>query len=177
MERFVWIVDASYLESEKPTALDYYKLKKLLEKECEGSFGDSFYFNSVSEPPSESLNGFHAWLKLAEPQGPKMRVKLYKFKDMNLICPDCQHQFARQVQKGVDVGIATMIVKLAAQNRYSRLVPSTGDGDFEDAIAYAREESGKEIWVTGFRGTVSPDLQSYADRILWLEDYWDDIKR
>lgn len=177
MERIVWIVDASYLEEEKPAALDYYKLKKVLEKECGGSFADSFYLNSVSDSPSESLSGFHTWLKLVEPKGPNMRVKLYKFKDTRNECPECQHQFAKRVQKGVDVGIATLIVKLAAQNRYSRLVLSTGDGDFEDAIAYAREESGKEIWVTGFQGTVSPDLQSYADKVIWLEDHWDDIKR
>jgi len=30
---------------------------------------------------------------------------------------------------------------------------------------------------TGFDGTVSPDLQQYADRVIWLEDHWDDIKK
>ncbi len=96
---------------------------------------------------------------------------------MTFECPNCFHQVSKTVQKGVDVGITTLIVKLALQDRYDRLILSAGDGDFEDAVAYAKEESGKEIWITGFRGTVSPDLQQYADRVLWLNDYWDDIKK
>jgi uncharacterized LabA/DUF88 family protein len=177
MERSIWIVDASYLEKEKPAALDFYKLKKTLENECGSKFGDGYYFNSIEDPPPKKIAKFHNWLKLVEPQGPHMIVKLYKFKDMNITCLNCQHQFAKTVQKGVDVGIATLIVKTATQNRYDRIVLSTGDGDFEDAVAYAKEESGKEIWITGFRGTVSPDLQQYADRVLLLNDYWDDIKK
>ncbi|MBT4525561.1 MAG: NYN domain-containing protein, partial [Deltaproteobacteria bacterium] len=109
--------------------------------------------------------------------GPKMRVKLYKFKDVRNDCPNCNHQFTKDVQKGVDVGIATLIVKLAAQKKYSTLVLSAGDGDFEDAIAYAKEELNREIWITGFKGTISPDLQSYADKVIWLEDHWNDIKK
>jgi uncharacterized LabA/DUF88 family protein len=177
MSKFVWIVDASYLMKQKPGHFDYFKLKQVLEKECGGEFVDSFYLNSVSDLPTEGQNSFHTWLKLAPPNGPKMRVKLYNFKDLKSECPECHHQFAREVQKGVDVGIATLIVKLAAQNRYTRLVLSAGDGDFEDAIAYAKEELNKEIWITGFQETISPDLQSYADKVLWLEDYWDDFKK
>lgn len=106
-----------------------------------------------------------------------MRVKLYKLKDLHNECPKCGNHFERKVQKGVDVGIATLIVKLAAQNQYSRLILSAGDGDFEDAISFAKEELHKEIWVTGFAESLSPDIQSYADRVLWLNDYWDDFKK
>ena len=106
-----------------------------------------------------------------------MRVKLYKLKDVRNECPECHHQFDRQVQKGVDVGIATLIVKLAAQGQYERLLLSAGDGDFEDAIAFAKDELHKELWLSGFDGTVSADLQSYADRMIWLDELWKNIEK
>ena len=106
-----------------------------------------------------------------------MRVKLYNLKEVHTECPKCRHQFDRQVQKGVDVGIATLIVKLAAQGQYERIVLSAGDGDFEDAIAFAKDELHKEFWLSGFDSTVSADLQSYADQMIWLDDLWEDIEK
>jgi uncharacterized LabA/DUF88 family protein len=103
-------------------------------------------------------------------QRPKMRVQLYKLKDMHNKCPSCGHQFDRQVQKGVDVGIATLIIKLAAQDVYERLILSAGDGDFEDAITYIKSELHKEFWLNGAPASLSTDLQSYADTVLWLDD-------
>jgi nijmegen breakage syndrome protein 1 len=106
-----------------------------------------------------------------------MRVKLYKLKDLHVHCPQCDNKFEREVQKGVDVGIATLIVRLAAQNQYNRLILSAGDGDFEDAIAFAKEEMHKEFWLSGFDDTVSADLQSYANKMLWLGDVWEEIQK
>ncbi len=64
-----------------------------------------------------------------------MRVKLYKLKDLHIECPSCRSRFDKQVQKGVDVGVATLIVKMAAQNQYDTVLLCAGDGDFEDALA------------------------------------------
>jgi uncharacterized LabA/DUF88 family protein len=89
---------------------------------------------------------------------------------MHVICADCGKHFEREVQKGVDVGIATLIIKLAAQNVYDRLILSAGDGDFEDAISYVKSELHKEIWICGSQSNLSADLQSYADHVIWLED-------
>jgi uncharacterized LabA/DUF88 family protein len=70
----------------------------------------------------------------------------------------------------VDVGIATLIIKLAAQNVYDRLILSAGDGDFEDAISYIKSDLHKEFWLNGSQASLSTDLQSYADNVLWLDD-------
>jgi len=173
----VWIVDAAYLMKASPGRFDYLKLKTELETVSGESFYESFYLNSTPNPPTDAQDGFHTWLKTAPPNGPRMRVKLYKLKDLHVTCQACGNNFDRQVQKGVDVGAATLIIKLAVQNQYERLLLSAGDGDFEDAISYVKEELHKEVWMSGYTGSLSADLQSYADRVIWLNDIRNAIEK
>jgi uncharacterized LabA/DUF88 family protein len=170
-------VDAAYLFSAAPGKLDYVKLKAALEKLNGGEFYESYYLNSTQESSTEAEQSFHTWLKTAPPQGPKMRVQLYKLKNLHVKCQQCATSFDRQVQKGVDVGIATLMIKLATQNLYDRLLLSAGDGDFEDAISYVKSDLHKEIWISGFTNTVSADLQSYADKVVWIDSFWKQVER
>lgn len=153
--RTIWIVDGAYLMKAAPGRFDYLLLRKALEDAADTPFAEAFYLNSTPNPPTDQQDAFHTWLKSAPPKGPKMRVKLYKLKDLHLECPNCRHQYERQVQKGVDVGIATLAAKLGAQGQYDSLLLAAGDGDFEDAIKYAKEELHKEFWLAGFQGSVS----------------------
>ena len=169
----VWIADAAYLYSygkSRPAGIDYLKLKTELERNNDAPIYESYYLNSLPDPVTDAQTSFHSWIKSAPPKGPKMRVQLYGLKDVHNKCPACGHQFDRQVQKGVDVGIATLIIKLASQNVYDRLILSAGDGDFEDAISYIKSDLHKEFWVNGAQATLSTDLQSYSDKVLWLDD-------
>ena len=177
MSKSIWIIDGAYLFSASPGKLDYLKLKTALEQLNDEELYESYFLNSTPDPPTDSQNRFHTWLKTAPPRGPKMRVQLYQLKSVSVVCPKCNTHFDRQVQKGVDVGIATLIIKLATQNLYDRLILSAGDGDFEDAISYVKSELHKEIWISGFNNTISADLQSYADRVIWLDDIWDQIEK
>jgi hypothetical protein len=43
----------------------------------------------------------------------------------------------------VDVAIATLLIKLAVQKKYDRIILSAGDGDFEDAVQYVIDD----IWT------------------------------
>jgi uncharacterized LabA/DUF88 family protein len=170
--RTVWIVDGAYLFNYgrgRPNGIDYFKLKNELEAVSGAAIYESYYFNSTPDPATDGQNGFHTWLKSAAPRGPRMRVQLYKLKDMHVKCPNCESQFDRQVQKGVDVGIATLIIKLAVQGVYDRLILTAGDGDFEDAISYIKSDLHKEFWLNGAQNSLSADLQSYADNVLWLD--------
>ena len=177
--RTVWVIDGAYLlkAAQRWGHFDYLKLKQLLEQENGEPFVESYYFNATPNPPTDQQNAFHTWLKSAPPRGPKIRVKLYQLKRVRVECPECHHQFEIQVQKGVDVGIASLIVKLAALDHFDRLVLSAGDGDFEDAISYVKEIKRKEFWLSGFEETISADLQSYADKVIWLDSVWEQIRR
>jgi uncharacterized LabA/DUF88 family protein len=173
----VWIVDGAYLMKAAPGKFDYVKLKHELEKANGGAFTESFYLNSTPNPPTDAQDSFHTWIKMAPPRGPRMRVQLYKLKNMHCECPSCHASFERQVQKGVDVAIATLLIKLAVQQKYDRVILSAGDGDFEDAVEYIKDEHRKEFWVAGFDGSVSGDLQSYADNVIWLNFAWATIEK
>ena len=173
----IWIIDGAYLMKAAPGRFDYLKLKYLLTKLNGSDMAEGFYLNSTPNPPSDQQDAFHTWLKLAPPRGPKLRVQLYKLKQFNVRCHICSKEFHREVQKGVDVGIATLILKLASQQQYDRLILSAGDGDFEDAIDYVKSELHKEIWIAGFNDSVSADLQSYADKVIFLDDHWLDIEK
>ena len=167
----VWINDGAYLFNHGRTRpVDYLNLKTELELLNGGTIHEAYYLNSTRDPATEAQNAFHTWLKSAPPRGPKIRVQLYRLKDLHITCKHCGTEFVREVQKGVDVGIATLIVKMAAQGGYDRLILSAGDGDFEDAISYVKSERLKEVWVCGSQDNLSPDLQSYADNVIWLED-------
>lgn len=167
----VWIIDGAYLFNYgKTRPFDYLKLKNEIVRLNGGPVYESYFLNSTQDPSADAQSPFYTWLKSAPPKGPKFRVQLYRLKDMHLTCPSCQHAFDRQVQKGVDVAIATLLIKLAAQNVYDRLILSAGDGDFEDAISYVKSELHKEVWISGSGANLSSDLQSYADHVLWLED-------
>lgn len=175
--RTIWIIDGSYLLKASPGKFDYLYLRSELEKIDGEPLSEAYYLDSTPNPPTDAQNGFHTWLKSAAPRGPHMRVNLYKLKNMRCECPTCGHGFERQVQKGVDVGIATLLLKLAIQSKYDRVILSAGDGDFEDAVEHIKDECGKELWVAGFDGSVSSDLQSYANKMIWLNEVWDSIKK
>ncbi len=174
--RTAWIIDGAYLFNfGKSTPFDFLKLKNELVRLNGGSIYESYYLNATSNPSKDAQDPFYTWLKSAEPKGPKLRVQLYPLKELHCLCPSCGHQFDRQIQKGVDVGIATLIIKLATQNVYDRLILSAGDGDFEDAISYVKSDLHKEVWLHGSSSNLSADLQSYSDNVLWLEDMLDEI--
>jgi uncharacterized LabA/DUF88 family protein len=167
----IWIIDGAYLFNHgRARPFDYLKLKSELERLNDGAIHEAYYLNSTRDPATEAQNAFHSWLKSAPPRGPKIRVQLYRLKELHITCKHCGTEFVREVQKGVDVGIATLMVKMAAQGVYDRLILSAGDGDFEDAISYVKSERLKEVWVCGSQDNLSPDLQSYADNVIWLED-------
>ena len=167
----VWIVDGAYLFNYgRNRPFDYLKLKAEITRANGGPLHACYHLNSTPDPPTESQTPFHTRRAGGRPRGPKMRVQLYTIKDLNTTCPNCSHQFHRSVQKGVDVGIATLIVKLAAQGVYDRLILSAGDGDFQEAITYIKSELHKEFWLHGAMSNLSTDLQCYADQVLWMDD-------
>ncbi len=76
-----------------------------------------------------------------------------------------------QMQKGVDVGLATLIVRRADQDQYDNLILSSGDGDLKDALYHAGKVCRKRIELCVFRWGICPDLLNLADKVFWIDDF------
>ena len=174
----VWIVDGAYLFKSAAShgRFDYLQLKIELQKEVEAMFSESYYFNSQGSSTSQAQEGFNKWLRSAAPSGPQMTTKFRKLRTTRQRCPSCGELFEREMQMGVDTDIVVTICKLTFQNRLDTLVLCAGDGDFEAALEHVRE-AGREIAVAAFRETCSTNLQHLANRVIWLEDLWERIKK
>lgn len=188
----LWLIDAGYLrkaaqKAHYGTYLDYAKLRKKTEEQ--GPIWRAYYLDSVFPETREAKAGFHNWLSLAPPEGPKIITKLYEIKTQNvwqLYCSECaqkvnvacpasgEHHLVLQQQKGVDVGLATLALR--HMDKFDSLVLSSGDGDLLDMIEVI-SEAGKGIELLVYNYGVSADLQARADLVHWIDNYGDEVLR
>lgn len=171
--RRLWLIDAAYMFMSQSTVapqwrFDYKKLRDKLET-VGGPFFQVYYVNSTPNPPTDMQDAFHTWLKSAPPKGPRFQVRLHRLKDLHMQCPTCNNAFDRKMQKGVDIGIATLALTLV--ERYDTLVLSSGDGDFKDALEHIRNTLNKRFELAVFKNGVSTDLQSLSDEVYWIDEF------
>lgn len=182
--RALWLIDGSYLyfsleelrlkfPNRYKSKLDYKRLKSEIMRHFGITSMDSIYFNAVPHDITAMQDQFHTRLKVAEPDGPGIRVKLYNLKDKTVTCPSCGTEFSVQVQKGVDVAIATAALRL--YKRYDAIVFSAGDGDFEDCLKYLAEYKDKTIFHLGYMNNTSADIQQYCASSLKIERCYDRV--
>lgn len=159
-----------------------------------GPIWRAYYLNAMAHDRDNGggQDRFHTWLQSAPPSGPKIITRLYQLRDsevsyayckecgisVNVECPRShpadQHYLSRRVQKGVDVGLASLA--LTQLNSYDTLVLSSGDGDLLDAITYV-SNFGKNVELAVFHSGVATELQSWADRIYWIDDFAMEVAR
>jgi uncharacterized LabA/DUF88 family protein len=176
--RRLWLIDAGYMFNASKSVgsgfqYDYRKIRDVLEKD--GEIFQAYYLNSTPNPPKDVQDHFHAWMRSAPPNGPKIQTRLYGLKTLKVECPKCKTTVARKVQKGVDIGIATLALTMI--NRYDTLILSSGDGDFKDTVEFIRNQSNKGFELAVFQPGVSTDLQSMSDKIYWLNEFKDQIQK
>ena len=82
---------------------------------------------------------------------------------------------AATVQKGVDIMIATDLLRFAWDDRYDVAVLVSGDGDFSYAVQ-AVKDMGKHVEVAAFPANLSSELASVCDdREFFTPEYFNDL--
>ncbi len=76
-------------------------------------------------------------------------------------CPECGHQEPTLTEKGVDVQLATDLIKSSGDN--VTLVLLSSDGDLVPAVVESKRRGAKVIYL-GFRGVSNATLGRAADR-------------
>ncbi|MZP28651.1 NYN domain-containing protein [Heliobacterium undosum] len=178
--RTIWLIDAAYLFNGQESvsnsyAFDYLKLQNKLE--MDGKIDRAYYLNCTHDPPSDRQTHFHTWLQKPKPEGPNIIPILYKLKLKEYDCPHCKMKYSLPVQKGVDVGLATLIVSLGHQHQYDNLILSSGDSDLKDAIVFMKKNLGKRLELCVFRYGIASELDSYADNIYWINDFYLEVSK
>ncbi len=79
------------------------------------------------------------------------------------------------MQKGVDVSLATDILRHGFQNSCEICIVVSGDVDYKDAIDLVKDR-GIKVWVCSFKSALSPELRRSADKIFLLDDLFNHIK-
>lgn len=149
--------------------LDYVKLRDILSNDT--NLLRAYFYSAV---PEELLTKKKNFLAALQKSGIQLRIKFLKVRHES--CLKCGHIQERLVQKGVDVSLATDILRHAWQKTCDVCIVVSGDEDYKDAIDVAKDK-GIKIWIAAFRFSLSRELEHTADKVIFLEEIFTQIKR
>ncbi len=148
---------------------DWNRFKHLMDDLSGGEVFDVHYFDCVSDAPSAGREAFHQFLRNTL----SFQLHFSELKEKRRNCPVCRSSYAEHEQKGVDVGIAVHLLKLAFTNSYDQALLCSGDGDFAPLVQDLRTTLGKRVTVIGWHNGVAPSLRDACYRVIHLEDFQD----
>jgi len=149
--------------------LDYQRLVDKLAKNT--NLLRAYFYDGTSENVASKKKSF---LDALEKKGFQLRTKILK--ERTFICPSCSNTITKHVQKGVDVSLATDILRHAFQQTCDICIIASGDEDYKDAINVAKDK-GIKVWVASFKRALSPEMERAADKVFLIDDFYDEIKR
>ena len=144
--------------------IDWEKLIAELEKA--GEIWQVHFFASEDDPPRASQAGFYRHLK----QSLNWEVHLYELGQKTVKCSKCGHIETVKAEKGVDVGVATKMLSLAANRAYDTAILIAGDRDFLETVQFVKNQ-GLRVEVVGWRGVVAQQLEAESSAaVVYLDD-------
>lgn len=84
--------------------------------------------------------------------------------------------FKQEYQKGIDVALVTELLRMAREDVYDTAIVVSGDNDYKNAIECTKLW-GKRVEVASFRSALGGDLKQVADKLIFLDNILDKIKR
>jgi len=157
------------LNSGKRSTLDYVKL---ITKLAEGTnLLRAIFYDATPENMSDKKKIFQDYL---HHNGIQLRTKILKIRTN--LCGKCGNKEIKYIQKGVDVSLATDILRHSLQKSCDIYIVVSGDEDYKDAIECAKER-GVKVWVASFRKSLSSDLRKSADKVILLDDINKEIRK
>ncbi len=170
--------------------IDYIKLKDLLTKDR--NLIRTFFFDGAPDPIPSSKQAFFDFLRLNE-----ITVISKKVRKRNLNCINCSLGrylqkrykinflnkiksqiliYEEEYQKGVDVALVTELLRMARENVYDTAIVVSGDNDFSNAIECVKS-MGKRVEVASFKNSLGYDIKQTADKLIFLDNYLNEIKK
>jgi uncharacterized protein (TIGR00288 family) len=178
VEKSVVLIDAENVlkswknyctENKVQEKIDYIKLVNSVSKNT--NLLRAYFYDGVQENIQLNKKNF---LDALRKQGIQLRTKILK--NRSYICKNCGNQDRQLVQKGVDVSLATDILRHAWQNTCDICIVVSGDEDYKDAIECVKDK-GIKVWVVAFKKSLSKELELTADKVILIEEIFDEIKQ
>ncbi|MBI5347040.1 MAG: NYN domain-containing protein [Candidatus Aenigmarchaeota archaeon] len=149
--------------------VDYVKLRDTVSKDT--NLLRAYFYDGVPENiPLKKKN----FLDSLRKSGIQPRTKVLK--NRHYFCNKCGDSGLRAIQKGVDVSLATDILRHAWQGTCDICIVVSGDEDYKDAIDVVKDK-GIKVWIVSFKSSLSKELSLSADKVILLDDIFHDIKR
>ena len=172
--RHVMLIDGNYLFFNQKR-LDLLKFKKRIEHILQKKIIETHYVENLLDPDKQQA--FYTWMRSAEPHGPHFQVHLIPMRELRLKCDHCGKWSTKSVVDGVETRLAVLMHKLAYQDKFDRLILVSGDPLHADSLRYLKDDLKRKAVVCGYEGSVSVDLQNASDFVIWIDKFYDEVKR
>ena len=149
--------------------INYSNLVKVLSQDT--NLLRAYFYDGVPEDiPIKKKN----FLEALQKQGIQLRTKILK--NRYHMCNNCNVPTLKSIQKGVDVSLATDILRHAFQQTCEICIVVSGDADYKDAIEVAKDK-GIKVWVASFKSALSSEVERTVDKVIILDEIFDKIKQ
>ena len=157
VEKAIVFIDGSNLYhslSENCNRFDV-NYEALCQKLCEGKELFRIYYYNIIRDSDKNQQAYHDQQKFLSAlySTPYLEVKLGISKQRG----------ETSVEKGVDIMMATDLLKLAWENSYDAAILVSGDGDFAYAVKTVKD-LGKHVEVAAFESNLAWELANIADK-------------
>ena len=147
--------------------------KFITKLEQNGDVWQVHFFASENDPPRAIQSNFYRHLK----EVLNWEVHLYELGRKTIRCSKCGHTESVKTEKGVDVGLATKMLTLAANRAFDTAILVAGDKDFLETVQFIKN-LGLRVEIVGWRGSMSNDLAHESSiQVLFLDDLEAEVKR
>lgn len=160
-ERTLVVYDGAYLAA-LSKQVDMRRFDQLM-RFYSGSVPSRSVWFGTRNPTGSDGSFFHVLSSIG------IETKHYRLARKETSCPSCSTISMREIQKGVDVGLAVFVMKEMFHGRFDKLMLIAGDGDFLDLV-HEIQQSGRKVYVIGTPETVSESLKDITDRIIDITD-------
>ena len=144
--------------------LDFAAFSKKL---CAGRHLFRTYYYNLLRDPNRNPQAYH--------DQQKFLTALYSTPYLDVRLGSSKMRGDVAVEKGVDIMLATDLLRSAWDNLYDVAILVSGDGDFSYAVK-AVKDMGKHVEVAAFQANLSMELAHVADdRELFTPDYFDEL--
>jgi uncharacterized LabA/DUF88 family protein len=116
--------------------VDYVKLINTLSENT--NLLRAYFYDAIQEKVNRNKEQF---LYALQKKGIQLRTKTLK--NRSIVCNKCGNKEIKTIQKGVDVSLATDILRHAWQNTCDICIIVSGDEDYKDAIECVKDKGVK----------------------------------